>query len=79
MCWYSNGVATGYSWEFCVGGGYRLGHLDAAGQLTGPEASFLYPDLKTGLTGIWSSAEWRRDQLPVSRLPDRSLCTILIS
>ncbi len=56
MCWYSNGVATGYSWEFCVGGGYRLGHLDAAGQLTGPEASFLYPDLVTGLTGIWSSA-----------------------
>ncbi len=39
-----------------MGGGYRLGHLDAAGQLTGPEASFLYPDLVTGLTVIWSSA-----------------------
>jgi hypothetical protein len=36
----------------------------------------LNPDLKTGvLTGIWSSAEWSRDQLPVSMLPEWSLCT----
>jgi hypothetical protein len=39
----------------------------------------LNPDLKTGLTGIWSSAEWRRDQLPVNRLPDWSPSTIFIS
>jgi hypothetical protein len=51
MSWYSCGVATGYSWEFCVGGGYRLGQLDQSGQLTGPEVSYLYPDLRTGLTG----------------------------
>ena len=51
MSWYSCGVACGYSWEFCVGGGYRLGQLDPAGQLTGSEVSYLYPDLRTGLTG----------------------------
>jgi hypothetical protein len=71
MCWYSSGVASGYSWEFCTGGGFLLGNLDQAGQLTGPEVTFLYPDLRTGLTG--RTVDWTGGQLLLPRTQDQTL------
>ena len=34
-----------------TGGGYLVGQLNNAGQLTGRDISFIYPDLDTGITG----------------------------
>lgn len=42
---------TGPAWLGLLGGGYLHGHLDSHGRMTGDSVSFIYPDLKTVLTG----------------------------
>ncbi|XP_023346047.1 histone-lysine N-methyltransferase SETD7 [Eurytemora carolleeae] len=51
VCLYTNGTPSGYVWQCCTGGGYLVGQLNKAGQLTGRDISFIYPDLDTGITG----------------------------
>ena len=35
------------------GGGQLTGHLDTSGHFSGPDLTFLYPDLLTALTGTF--------------------------
>ena len=40
-----------FTFTLLLGGGYLVGQLNKAGQLTGMDISFIYPDLDTGITG----------------------------
>ena len=48
---YSRGRVVGWCWRWCEGGGWLTGQVDGAGDLTGHNIAFLYPDLVTGLLG----------------------------
>ena len=47
-----------------LGGGYLVGNMDSAGQLTGSDITFLYPDLKTGITGNCQNRAGQRKRDP---------------
>jgi len=54
---YSGGVPTGVCWQAVLGSAWLVGHLDTAGQMTGSDLAFLYPDLRTALVGRFRNGE----------------------
>ena len=54
---YSGGVPTGVCWQAVLGSAWLVGHLDTAGQMTGSDLAFLYPDLRTALVGRFKNGE----------------------
>ena len=52
----------GWVYKGLLGGGYIIGEVDAAGQLTGPSIAYVYPDFRTGLRGQFTDEELVRGQ-----------------
>ena len=44
-------------WQAVLGSAWLVGHLDTAGQMTGSDLAFLYPDLRTALVGRFKNGE----------------------
>ena len=55
--WYRDGRPAGLCWQFLQGGGFLVGELDTAGEFSDPHTAFLYPNLVTGLLGLWRAGE----------------------
>ena len=55
VVFYSNGKKIGPAWEFKIGGGLLVGHVDQRGELTGEDLVYAYPDFTTLLVGKFSS------------------------
>lgn len=54
MSFYSNGKKVGPCWDFKIGGGVLVGHVDDEGEITGSNLVFAYPDFTTLLAGQFS-------------------------
>ena len=48
---YHRGLRVGWVYRGLLGGGYLVGQVDRAGELTGPTISYIYPDFRTTITG----------------------------
>ena len=48
---YKNGIRTGISVRFKIGGGFVIGRVNAEGELTGDNISYIYPDYQTMIVG----------------------------
>ena len=48
---YLHGRRAGVCWQWQEGGGWLVGRVDQAGQFTGENIAFLFPDLGTGIVG----------------------------
>ena len=53
LCWYQNGLPFSHCWLWCLGGGYLVGKLDQAGNFSGSDLAFVFPDLSTPLHGTF--------------------------
>ena len=51
------GHYTGICWQAVLGEAWLVGQLNIFGQMTGPDVTFLYPDLKTALVGEFRNGE----------------------
>jgi histone-lysine N-methyltransferase SETD7 len=51
VSFYTDGFRVGPAWQFKIGGGFLVGEVDHAGDLTGPDLVYSYPDFKTLLVG----------------------------
>ena len=51
VCWYQNGLPFSHCWLWCRGGGFLVGKLDQAGNFSGSDLAFVFPDLSTALVG----------------------------
>ena len=52
---YHHGIKTGHHWRVCQGGGYLVGEVDSFDNTDGDDVVFIYPDLKTCITGKFSN------------------------
>lgn len=50
---YNHGLRVGWVYEGRLGGGYLVGQVDAAGELTGGDIAFIYPDFRTAVLGTF--------------------------
>ena len=63
VSFYDNGNRVGPAWEFKIGGGVLVGHVDDKGDLTGDDMVYTYPDFTTLLVG-----KFRRSVMISSKL-----------
>ena len=54
---YEEGIPRGICWQSVLGSAWLVGHLDTAGQMTGSDVAFLYPDLSTALVGQFENGK----------------------
>lgn len=59
---HKNGKPMGTCWRIVGGGGCVVGKVDIEGKLSGPDITYIYPDFKTALVGIFINGVMERAQ-----------------
>ena len=59
---YNNGVRIGWIYKGMIGGGYLIGKVDSAGELTGDDIAFVYPDFRAAIKGEFSDGVLKSGQ-----------------
>ena len=54
---FYKGHRIGLAFEFKVGGGFVVGQVDERGNLSGPNISYIYPDLNTMIVGEFKNSQ----------------------
>ena len=57
LAFYHHGLRLGWVYEGRLGGGYLVGRVDSGGQLTGSDISYVYPDFRTTITGLYQAGQ----------------------